>query len=91
MSTCDAHAGSTVGVRGRHGKQPAAQWLDRDAAARHCSAGAGEWSWAGNDGGYLDVVMACAGDVPTLETLAAVTLLRSDVPDIRIRVVTWSI
>ena len=69
------------------GKQPAAQWLDMDAAVRHCSAGAGEWSWASNDGGYPDVVMACAGDVPTLETLAAVTLLRSDVPDIRIRVV----
>jgi xylulose-5-phosphate/fructose-6-phosphate phosphoketolase len=69
------------------GKQPAWQWLDIDAAARHCSAGASIWSWASNDRGEPDVVMACAGDVPTLETLAAVTLLRAYVPDIRIRVV----
>ena len=68
------------------GKQPAPQWLDMDAAVRHCAAGAGVWSWASNDAGYPDVVMACAGDVPTLETLAAVTLLREYVPDIRIRV-----
>ena len=69
------------------GKQPEWQWLDIDTAVRHCTAGAGIWAWASNDDGDPDVVMACAGDVPTLETLAAVTLLRSYVPDIRIRVV----
>jgi xylulose-5-phosphate/fructose-6-phosphate phosphoketolase len=69
------------------GKQPEWQWLDMDAAVRHCTVGAGVWEWASNDGGDPDVVMACAGDVPTLETLAAVTLLRAYVPDIRIRVV----
>jgi xylulose-5-phosphate/fructose-6-phosphate phosphoketolase len=69
------------------GKQPEWQWLDIDSAVRHCTAGAGIWQWASNDGGDPDVVMACAGDVPTLETLAAVTLLREYVPDIRIRVV----
>jgi xylulose-5-phosphate/fructose-6-phosphate phosphoketolase len=70
------------------GKQPEWQWLDIDSAIRHCTAGAGIWKWASNDDdGEPDVVMACAGDVPTLETLAAVTLLRSYVPDIRIRVV----
>ncbi len=75
------------------GKQPEWQWLDMDAAVRHCSAGASIWHWASNDknnsndAGEPDVVMACAGDVPTLEALAAVTLLREYVPDIRIRVV----
>ena len=69
------------------GKQPEWQWLDIDSAVRHCTAGAGIWQWASNDAGDPDVVMACAGDVPTLETLAAVTLLREYVPDIRIRVV----
>jgi len=69
------------------GKQPEWQWLDIDSAVRHCTAGAGIWQWASNDGGDPDVVMACAGDVPTLEALAAVTLLRAYVPDIRIRVV----
>ncbi len=69
------------------GKQPSPQWLDIDSAVRHCTAGAGTWGWASNDAGAPDVVMACAGDVPTLETLAAVTLLRAYVPDIRIRVV----
>jgi xylulose-5-phosphate/fructose-6-phosphate phosphoketolase len=69
------------------GKQPEWQWLDVDAAARHCTAGAGIWKWASNEDGTPDVVMACAGDVPTLETLAAVMLLRDYVPDIRIRVV----
>ena len=69
------------------GKQPEWQWLDIDAASRHCAAGAGIWHWASNDAGDPDVVMACAGDIPTLETLAAVTLLRAAVPDIRIRVV----
>jgi xylulose-5-phosphate/fructose-6-phosphate phosphoketolase len=69
------------------GKQPEWQWLDIDAATRHCAAGASIWQWASNDGAEPDVVMACAGDVPTLETMAAVTLLREYVPDIRIRVV----
>jgi xylulose-5-phosphate/fructose-6-phosphate phosphoketolase len=69
------------------GKQPQWQWLDIESAVRHCTAGAGIWQWASNEGGDPDVVMACAGDVPTLETLAAVTLLREYVPDIRIRVV----
>jgi xylulose-5-phosphate/fructose-6-phosphate phosphoketolase len=69
------------------GKQPAPNWLDMDAAVRHCAAGLGVWDWASNDEGNPDVVMACAGDVPTLETLAAVSLLRERVPDLRIRVV----
>ena len=69
------------------GKQPEWQWLDIDSAVRHCAAGAGIWRWASNDAGDPDVVMACAGDVPTLETLASVSLLRTYVPDIRIRVV----
>jgi len=69
------------------GKQPEWQWLDIMSANRHCAAGAGIWQWASNDGGDPDVVMACAGDIPTLETLAAVTLLRTHYPDIRIRVV----
>lgn len=70
------------------GKQPSWQWLDIDAAVAHCTVGAGIWEWAGNAGaGEPEVVMACCGDVPTLETLAAVTLLRDYVPDLRIRVV----
>jgi xylulose-5-phosphate/fructose-6-phosphate phosphoketolase len=69
------------------GKPPQWQWLNIDSACRHCAVGAGVWQWASNDAGDPDVVMACAGDVPTLETLAAVTLLRDYVPDIRIRVV----
>jgi xylulose-5-phosphate/fructose-6-phosphate phosphoketolase len=69
------------------GKQPEWQWLDMPSAVRHCTAGAGIWHWASNGAEDPDVVMACAGDVPTLETLAAVTLLRDYVPDIRIRVV----
>jgi len=70
------------------GKQPAPQWLDIDSAIKHCDAGIGIWEWASNDrGGEPDVVMACAGDVPTLETLAAVDLLRHHVPDLKIRVV----
>jgi xylulose-5-phosphate/fructose-6-phosphate phosphoketolase len=70
------------------GKQPAPQYLDMDAAIRHCAAGIGIWQWAGNDqGGEPDVVMACAGDVPTLETLAAVQLLRRLAPEIKVRVV----
>jgi xylulose-5-phosphate/fructose-6-phosphate phosphoketolase len=69
------------------GKQPAPNWLDMDAAVKHCTAGLGIWDWASNDGGSPDVVMACAGDVPTLEILAAVSLLREELPDLRIRVV----
>jgi xylulose-5-phosphate/fructose-6-phosphate phosphoketolase len=69
------------------GKQPEWQWLDIDSAVRHCTVGAGIWQWASNDAGDPDVVMACAGDVPTLETMAAVSLLRAYVPGIRIRVV----
>ena len=69
------------------GKQPDWQWLGIEAAVRHCTVGAGIWHWAGIDDEDPDVVMACAGDVPTLETLAAVRLLRDYVPDIRIRVV----
>ncbi len=69
------------------GKQPEWQWLDMDAAVRHCAKGASIWQWAGDAADAPDVVMACAGDVPTLETLAAVTLLREYVPDIRLRVV----
>jgi xylulose-5-phosphate/fructose-6-phosphate phosphoketolase len=69
------------------GKQSAPNWLDMDAAVRHCTAGLGIWDWASNDAGSPDVVMACAGDVPTLETLAAVSLLREELPDLRIRVV----
>jgi xylulose-5-phosphate/fructose-6-phosphate phosphoketolase len=72
------------------GKQPSPQWLDADAAEAHCAAGIGIWEWAGNhdeDGSVPDVVMACAGDVPTMETLAAVELLRRHCPDLRIRVV----
>jgi len=70
------------------GKQPAPQWLSMDEAVKHCTAGIGIWEWASNDrGGEPDVVMACCGDVPTLETLAAVELLRKHVPELRIRVV----
>jgi xylulose-5-phosphate/fructose-6-phosphate phosphoketolase len=69
------------------GKQPAPQWLDIESAIRHCTVGVGKWDWASNDRGDPDVVMACAGDVPTLETLAAVMLLREHIPDIRVRVV----
>jgi xylulose-5-phosphate/fructose-6-phosphate phosphoketolase len=69
------------------GKQPAPTWLDMDAAVRHCTTGLGIWEWASNDEGSPEVVMACAGDVPTLETLAAVSQLRVDYPDLRIRVV----
>ena len=70
------------------GKQPAPQWLDMEAAVKHCAEGIGLWPWASNDrGGEPDVVMACAGDVPTLETLAAVELLRRHFPKLKIRVV----
>ncbi|MGB9119689.1 MAG: phosphoketolase family protein [Candidatus Angelobacter sp.] len=70
------------------GKQPELQWLDMDAAIKHCTAGIGKWNWASNDdGGEPDAVLACAGDVPTLEILAAVSLLRKHVPSLKIRVV----
>ena len=70
------------------GKQPEAQWLDMDAAIKHCTAGIGIWKWASNDeGGEPDVVIASAGDVPTLEALAAVDLLHSHIPDLKIRFV----
>jgi xylulose-5-phosphate/fructose-6-phosphate phosphoketolase len=70
------------------GKQPALQYLDIDAAINHCTAGIGIWEWASTDRGVEpDVVMACAGDIPTLETLAAVDLLRDAFPDLKIRVV----
>ncbi|UER53434.1 phosphoketolase family protein [Kineosporiaceae bacterium SCSIO 59966] len=70
------------------GKQPAPQWLNAEQAALHCARGIGIWDWASTDqGSEPDVVMACAGDVPTMETLAAVEILRGFFPDIRIRVV----
>ena len=82
-------------LRSRHyvnvivaGKQPELQWLGMDAAIKHCNAGLGIWKWASNDeGSEPDVVMACAGDVPTLETLAAVSLLRQHLPELKIRVI----
>ncbi|NOQ35542.1 MAG: phosphoketolase [Methylococcaceae bacterium] len=71
------------------GKQPAEQWLDMDAAIKHCSSGIGIWDWASNDqdDGEPDVVMASAGDVPTLETLAAIKLLRELLPELKIRMI----
>jgi len=70
------------------GKQPASQWLSMDDAVKHCTAGIGIWEWASNDkGSEPDVVMACCGDVPTLETLAAVDLLRRHLPSLKVRVV----
>jgi xylulose-5-phosphate/fructose-6-phosphate phosphoketolase len=82
-------------LRSRHyvnvviaGKHPAPQWLAMDAAVTHCTEGIGIWQWASNDqDAEPDVVMACAGDVPTLETLAAVSILREQLPDVKIRVI----
>jgi xylulose-5-phosphate/fructose-6-phosphate phosphoketolase len=81
-------------LRSRHyvnvivaGKQPALNYLTMDQAILHCTRGIGIWDWASNDEGDPDVVMACCGDVPTLETLAAVDLLRTHLPDLRVRVV----
>ncbi len=82
-------------LRSRHyvnvvvaGKHPAPQWLDMDAAVLHCSKGIGIWTWASNDAdAEPDLVMGCAGDVPTLEILAAVSILRKHVPNLKIRVV----
>ncbi len=70
------------------GKQPSPQWLDMESAIKHCTSGIGIWRWASNDEGTEpDAVLACAGDVPTLETLAAADLLRKHVPDLKVRVV----
>jgi xylulose-5-phosphate/fructose-6-phosphate phosphoketolase len=69
------------------GKHDSPQWLTMSEAVEHCSRGLGIWDWASNDDGDPDVVMACAGDVPTLETLAAVSILRTLLPDLKIRVV----
>ena len=70
------------------GKQPAPQWLNMDAAIKHCTSGLGIWPWASNDrGGEPDVVMACCGDIPTLETLAAAELLRTLFPRLKVRVI----
>jgi len=70
------------------GKHPAPQWLSMDAAIKHCTEGASIWQWASNDQhGDPDVVMACAGDVPTLEILAAVSILRENLPKLKVRVV----
>jgi xylulose-5-phosphate/fructose-6-phosphate phosphoketolase len=82
-------------LRSRHyvnivvaGKHPAPQWLEMEAASRHCAAGLGRWAWASSDGdGEPDLVMVAAGDVPTLETLAAVTLLKGAIPELKIRMV----
>jgi len=82
-------------LRSRHyvnvivaGKHPAPQWLTMDQAVTHCTRGIGIWGWASNDRDHgPDVVMACAGDVPTLETLAAVSILRKKLPDLAIRVI----
>jgi xylulose-5-phosphate/fructose-6-phosphate phosphoketolase len=82
-------------LRSRHyvnvviaGKHPAPQWLTMDQAVKHCTAGIGIWEWASTDrGSEPDVIMACAGDVPTLETLAAVKLLREFVPELKIRTI----
>jgi xylulose-5-phosphate/fructose-6-phosphate phosphoketolase len=69
------------------GKQPALTWLSMDEAILHCTRGIGIWDWASNDEGQPDVVLGCCGDVPTLETLAAVDILRQHLPDLRVRVV----
>jgi xylulose-5-phosphate/fructose-6-phosphate phosphoketolase len=82
-------------LRSRHyvnvivaGKHPAPQWLSMDEAVRHCTKGIGIWPWASNDEGIEpDAVMACCGDVPTLETLAAVSILREHLPELKIRIV----
>jgi xylulose-5-phosphate/fructose-6-phosphate phosphoketolase len=82
-------------LRSRHyinvvvaGKQPGPQWLEMEEAVSHCAAGVGIWEWASNDqGGEPDVVMACCGDVPTLETLAAVDWMRRNLPQLRVRVI----
>src|SRR5205085_1463138 len=82
-------------LRSRHyvnvvvaGKHPSPQWLTMEEAVIHCTKGIGIWKWASNDeGAEPDVVMACAGDVPTLETLAAASILREKLPDLKVRVI----
>jgi xylulose-5-phosphate/fructose-6-phosphate phosphoketolase len=81
-------------LRSRHyvnliiaGKQLEPQWLDMAAAQEHCARGASIWQWASNDGGQPDVVLAAAGDTPTLEVLAATSLLRKAMPELRLRVI----
>jgi xylulose-5-phosphate/fructose-6-phosphate phosphoketolase len=69
------------------GKQPALQYLSMDEAILHCARGLGIWEWASNDEGDPDVVLACAGDIPTLEAIAAVAVLREHLPDVRVRVI----
>jgi xylulose-5-phosphate/fructose-6-phosphate phosphoketolase len=70
------------------GKQPSPNWLTMDEAILHCTRGIGIWDWASNEGDQApDVVMACCGDVPTLETLAAVSILRAHLPELKVRVV----
>jgi xylulose-5-phosphate/fructose-6-phosphate phosphoketolase len=69
------------------GKQPALQYLSMDEAVLHCARGLGIWEWASNDDGDPDVVLACAGDIPTLETLAAAALLRTHLPELAVRVI----
>ncbi|MGV0850253.1 phosphoketolase family protein [Mycolicibacterium phlei] len=69
------------------GKQPGLTYLDMDAAVAHCARGLGIWDWASTTAGEPDVVLACAGDVPTLETLAAADILRRELPDLKVRVV----
>jgi xylulose-5-phosphate/fructose-6-phosphate phosphoketolase len=69
------------------GKQPALQYLSTEEAVLHCARGIGIWEWASNDDGHPDVVLACAGDIPTLETLAAAALLRQHLPELRVRVI----
>jgi len=68
-------------------KQPALQWLSLEEAREHCGRGASVWAWAGNDGGDPDIVLGCAGDVPTLEAIAAAWLLQTHIPDLRVRIV----
>ncbi len=81
-------------LRSRHyvnvivaGKQPSLNYMSMEEAVLHCTRGIGIWDWASNDGGDPDVVMACCGDIPTLETLAAVDILRQELPSLKIRVV----
>jgi xylulose-5-phosphate/fructose-6-phosphate phosphoketolase len=93
----DANCLLSVGdhcLRSRHyvnvivaGKQPALNYLSMDDAILHCTRGIGIWDWASNDGGDPDVVMGCCGDTPTLETLAAVDIIRRELPDVKVRVV----
>lgn len=69
------------------GKQPALQWLSMEEAQKHCATGASVWQWASNNDGEPDIVLACAGDIPTLETVAAAWLLRKNMPELKVRVV----